>query len=63
MSRIFRGEIPREPTCIGVDVQARLNTGEIVAARTKCLQGTAKLISLWAILYIIDHRECAARQR
>jgi hypothetical protein len=57
------GEITCEPACPGVDAQARLHAGKVIAGRLKDLQGCAQLVSLRPILGVVDHRECSARKR
>jgi hypothetical protein len=53
------GEITCEPACPGVDAQARLHAGKVIAGRLKGLQGCAQLVSLRPVLGVVDHRECS----
>jgi hypothetical protein len=47
---ILGGEITCEPACPGVDAQARLHAGKVIAGRLKGLQGCAQLVSLRPVL-------------
>src|SRR5689334_23886532 len=56
---VFAGEITCKPGCRSVRAQFRLHTGEVVACSLKCLQCAAKLVCLWPVLGVVNHRKDA----